>query len=1730
MSFIFDLQRFADLNITRGGTYNIDSSYSSSTITINTTAAVTLKGDNSELTAVQIVVSADTGNLTIEDLSITNQTGSVVQFGEGTDNQLNVAGTNVFEVVAGMAAAVNVGGGLTVNGTGSLKATTLSGACIGVNGSESRPTSNITVESGTFDLTARSGSCGIGGAGALGNAIGDITITGTANVTASTPNGYGAAIGSCYRGSMGNILIDGNAIVNATTGQHAAAIGAAPYTENGTITITGNANVTATNISEVDDSAAIGSGYGAQAQTVGDIVISGNANVTASSNLGLAIDNIEWIRESLDFTKPDPDEHSVANDDATITISENATFNGSSGDIFTATTINGEEFTAATITYSNGTLTYEGGSSADDSVINSTLLEITSGGTYTLASDSVGKILIETTDAVTINGNNASLSNIQIITNSDSANLTIRNLNVTNLNTSVIQFGSGSGNKLTLTGSNSFTVNKGNKAAINIGGGVEIGGSGSLDVVTLSGACIGVNGEQDLSGSNITINDGTFNLKARSGASAIGGAGNGSKLGDITITGTANITANTPMGYAAAIGSAYRGTVGDITVDGDATITASTGPHAAAIGSSTFCDNGDITIYLDLSTTSTDYHSAALGATTDDQAKSLGNITIGENATVYANSASGLAIDNILFTETTFSNVANTKTISINQNDGDKAYVAAHNGVSVAAPSTDYVTINGTAISGDTDLIFYSANSNVTLPSNSAVAAEGDVFVNNTGNNVYIATGENNDTINSTGENVTINAGGGEDVLSSYDENSTIVLNGSLTSATVDGSDVILITENDTVTVEDAAGRVLNLSYNDSVSQVMYGQRWSTIDGGGFRFTAGSTSYTGGLRPDKYADFTLSGGNLVDEDNDEKPDNLATGAVIYVPASGVHTNVRNLSGNVVYNGDYLGVEGDTSYNIEAVSPIDVSETLPGVYITEPHTTAMRGISDGATVSQRLEDYVDWYSLDNDATVRFMDGVYCGYTEATFSTRSYSEFWISNDNYGMDIYSTNDLFTTISNLKDGYSVTIAGGVNIGDEVNFKTEGSGTIVVLSTADTGKYSLSADQFESQSFTLSGDTDFNIIFGENNSVVGFSNFDGTGTVDETGTWNTLEGGGFEFHAFVQNDITKTTDFTISGADLTDEDNDGAPDNVSVPIIRSVGSMIRDAIFGLSGEVTINGESAGVSGDDNYDIHFTSDPYDGGSKAFMSISSGASIDANGYTNEAIVTDDTADIHIQDGGYRIAGASNYSPARIAECFETVSVDNSNRGAGVSVVDGFIAEISGLIDGYNFEITTGENIGDSLNFKTDGGSGSLQLGSTNYILSGDSDFGFEFDEDGAVTGLVNFSGVIESTDNPNIYEDPVEAILDGSVNFSGTGTTTVTGADGETYGVAYTAENRKSLAGAEEKNILVSEGSKVTLSSGDGGDYLINRGDKTVMIGGAGNDTFSNGADAVNATIRNYNTDEDIILFNDDLSSAKVVASNFVFQSGDQKVVVKGGASKKIEVVDSSGNSAFYGSYLSVNDKNGAKVSATSKVETIDASARTSEIYLIGNSKANTIYGGTGKNTLNGGGGDDYIVGGNSGDWLRGGGGADTLVSGTGDNTLTGGGGADLFVYGGGNDTITDYSATDTIDLGDDSITDFSFDSKNLVLNTNNGSITIRNGKNKNITVTDSSGQTSTQKYSQMASSADLFAEDNFISGTARLSDITAENYSVTEFINYETFAQDDNFAAEKIVAEKNPAK
>lgn len=103
--------------------------------------------------------------------------------------------------------------------------------------------------------------------------------------------------------------------------------------------------------------------------------------------------------------------------------------------------------------------------------------------------------------------------------------------------------------------------------------------------------------------------------------------------------------------------------------------------------------------------------------------------------------------------------------------------------------------------------------------------------------------------------------------------------------------------------------------------------------------------------------------------------------------------------------------------------------------------------------------------------------------------------------------------------------------------------------------------------------------------------------------------------------------------------------------------------------------------------------------------------------------------------------------------------------------------------------------------------------------------------------------------------------------------------------------------------------------------------------------------------------------------------------------------------------------------------------------------------------------------------GSSEDWsIKGSSADDTIISGNGNDTFTGGEGKDYFVYNNGNDVITDYSEGQDTIVMKSPIKSSKVSGNNVIIYTNNGSLTIRNGKNKSITVKLSNGKTTSQVY------------------------------------------------------------
>ena len=235
----------ADYTPIDGDTVDISLYNPGDTVQIQDGYSVTVTGTNTNIR----IVCAGNVTLTIDDLSITNTSGSPISF-SGTGNALVLVGASTL-----------VGGsnspGIRVAGTTALTISSVTG--------------------GSVNTTGGYDGAGIGG-GSGGNG-GIITVTGgTVNATGGDS---GAGIGGGDSGAGSTITISGGS-VTARGGYFGAGIGGGDWSDGGTVTISGGS----VNAIGGASGAGIGGGYGGYGNT---ITISGGSVTANGGNNGAGI-------------------------------------------------------------------------------------------------------------------------------------------------------------------------------------------------------------------------------------------------------------------------------------------------------------------------------------------------------------------------------------------------------------------------------------------------------------------------------------------------------------------------------------------------------------------------------------------------------------------------------------------------------------------------------------------------------------------------------------------------------------------------------------------------------------------------------------------------------------------------------------------------------------------------------------------------------------------------------------------------------------------------------------------------------------------------------------------------------------------------------------------------------------------------------------------------------------------------------------------------------------------------------------------------------------------------------------------------------------------------------------------------------------------------------------------------------------------------------------------------
>ncbi|MBQ9479107.1 MAG: hypothetical protein IJU71_06075, partial [Selenomonadaceae bacterium] len=184
--------------------------------------------------------------------------------------------------------------------------------------------------------------------------------------------------------------------------------------------------------------------------------------------------------------------------------------------------------------------------------------------------------------------------------------------------------------------------------------------------------------------------------------------------------------------------------------------------------------------------------------------------------------------------------------------------------------------------------------------------------------------------------------------------------------------------------------------------------------------------------------------------------------------------------------------------------------------------------------------------------------------------------------------------------------------------------------------------------------------------------------------------------------------------------------------------------------------------------------------------------------------------------------------------------------------------------------------------------------------------------------------------------------------------------------------------------------------------------------------------------------------------------------------------------------SFIGNMIVVSDYDTDvnRVNATALTQKAAILGGTLNDSILGGSNADKLYGGAGADTLRGNGGNDTLFGNEGNDKLYGGAGNDILCGESGNDTLNGGNGADIFVYANGRDVITDYvEGVDKIQLEERSIVSSTLNGSDVIIYTDgNGSLTVKDAKDKFIAIIDRDGNETSAIYGRAPVDGDNWSE------------------------------------------------
>ncbi len=676
-------------------------------------------------------------------------------------------------------------------------------------------------------------------------------------------------------------------------------------------------------------------------------------------------------------------------------------------------------------------------------------------------------------------------------------------------------------------------------------------------------------------------------------------------------------------------------------------------------------------------------------------------------------------------------------------------------------------------------------------------------------------------------------------------------------------------------------------------------------------------------------------------------------------------------------------------------------------------------STGGESSLKVESDCTTYTASEGATFT-MD-----YLDGTVSTLQNGSIIDTYEDYTMTV--TEGTTFTANDTEVKYRLETAGTYNLnGAEIT--TTADGVEVALLDYNTVEFSADAD-ITYNGETFSGDATVKITDGEISYIMT--------TLGESFTTDSRE---FNMISDAEAGVTVTTgDNSFDVAHVITEPEVEAYDDTTED---DLGKVFEEKVT--------------IAGDDSYTV--SSRVY--GTSIVSGLSNGASVNAEvvfgGVENEygtgfKFVTDEEGTFTFGDKTITIAGDNS------------VTLDMSFNADGTAAVDSYSGLDAGAtILGVN---ETVENTESGITISgTDEADVISNSGENVLIDAGDGDN--EISNSGDGTSIVAGAGndTVNNIDADNVY---ISAGAGDNSIVSGCDNVTIV-SEGGNDTINADGANTSIVAGNGNNVIYTSNGS-ATVVSGDGDDEIFNTDADAVYIDAGNGNNFVGSyleytVDSAADTLKNYYESETILT-----GSGNDTIANY----GGYYVSISTGAGN-----DSIRSHHSYYNTIETGEGDDIIILQNGHYQYVDAGAGNDTIRgSIASGSGNWAVGGYA--TLLGGDGDDYINPSYANDsYIEGGSGNDTIISRGPRQTIDAGAGNDvislgsanasesrtetttsnLIITGGGDDTIYGYDETSTIQSGE--VTASELSGKNVILTTDEGTLTIVNGKDKIISVND----------------------------------------------------------------------